>query len=83
MLTDFGIRLISRMSEPGTRSLARIVIAAAEKFPHIGRAFYEAGSLYGATRLAAELEHLLKSGAYCNKNRTERFGQQRFAVERV
>ena len=33
MLTDFGVRLISRMSEPGTRSLARVVIAAAEKFP--------------------------------------------------
>ena len=63
MLRDFGVRLISRMSEPGTRSLARVVIAAAEKFPHIGRAFYEAGPLYGATRLAAELEHLQKSGA--------------------
>ena len=33
MLTDFGVRLITRMSEPGTRSLARVVIAAAEKFP--------------------------------------------------
>ena len=63
MLRDFGVRLISRMSEPGTRSLARVVIAAAEKFPHIGRAFYEAGPLYGATRLAAELEDLQKSGA--------------------
>ena len=63
MLTDFGVRLISRMSEPGTRSLARVVIAAAEKFPNIGRAFYEAGPLYGATRLAAELENLEKSGA--------------------
>ncbi len=63
MLKDFGVRLITRMSEPGTRSLARVVIAAAEKFPHIGRAFYEAGPLYGATRLAAELEHLQKSGA--------------------
>jgi AcrR family transcriptional regulator len=63
MLRDFGVRLISRMSEPGTRSLARVVIAAAEKFPHIGRAFYEAGPLYGATRLATELEHLQKSGA--------------------
>jgi AcrR family transcriptional regulator len=63
MLTDFGVRLITRMSEPGTRSLARVVIAAAEKFPRIGRAFYEAGPLYGATRLAAELEHLQKSGA--------------------
>ena len=44
MLRDFGVRLISRMSEPGTRALARVVIAAAEKFPNIGRAFYEAGS---------------------------------------
>jgi AcrR family transcriptional regulator len=63
MLNDFGVRLISRMAEPGTRSLARVVIAAAEKFPSIGRAFYEAGPLYGANRLAAELENLEKSGA--------------------
>jgi len=63
MLKDFGVRLISRMAEPGTRSLARVVIAAAEKFPSIGRAFYEAGPLYGATRLAAELQNLEKSGA--------------------
>src|SRR5277367_2721396 len=63
MLRDFGVRLISRMSEPGTRSLARVVIAAAEKFPNIGRAFYEAGPLYGATRLAVELENLERSGA--------------------
>jgi AcrR family transcriptional regulator len=63
MLRDFGVRLISRMSEPQTRALARIVIAVAEKFPNIGRAFYEAGPLYGATRLAAELEYLEKSGA--------------------
>ena len=63
MLRDFGVRLISRMAEPGTRALARVVIAAVEKFPNVGRAFYEAGPLYGATRLAAELENLEKSGA--------------------
>jgi AcrR family transcriptional regulator len=63
MLMDFGVRLISRMAEPGTRALARVVIAAAEKFPNVGRAFYEAGPLYGATRLAVELESLEKSGA--------------------
>ena len=55
MLTDFGVRLIRRMSEPETLALARVVIAAVEKFPNIGRAFYEAGPLFGATRLAAEL----------------------------
>jgi AcrR family transcriptional regulator len=63
MLRDFGVRLISRMSEPVPRALARVVIAEAEKFPKIGRAFYEAGPLYGATRLAAELEQLEKAGA--------------------
>ncbi len=62
MLTDFGVRLMSRMTEPGTLALTRVVIAAAEKFPNVGRAFYEAGPLYGATRLAAELGALEKSG---------------------
>jgi AcrR family transcriptional regulator len=63
MLTDFGVRLILRMSEPGTRALARVVIAAVEKFPNVGRAFFESGPLYGATRLAAELKALEAAGA--------------------
>jgi AcrR family transcriptional regulator len=63
MLKDFGVRLITKMAEPYTRSLARVVIAAAEKFPNVGRAFYEAGPLYGANRLAAELQNMEKSGA--------------------
>ncbi len=63
MLTDFGVRLISRMAEPGTLALARVVLAAVEKFPNIGRAFYESGPLYGATRLADELRKLERSGA--------------------
>jgi AcrR family transcriptional regulator len=62
MLYDFGVRLIGRMSEPGTLALARVIVAAAGKFPHIGRAFFEAGPLYGATRLAAELANLEKAG---------------------
>ena len=78
MLMDFGVRLISRMSEPQTRALARVVIAAAEKFPNIGRAFYEAGPLFGATRLAAELEHLEKSGAL----KVSGSGARRLAVRR-
>ena len=63
MLTDFGVRLIGRMVEPSVLALARVVVAAAEKFPKIGRAFYEAGPLYGATRLAGELAALEKAGA--------------------
>jgi AcrR family transcriptional regulator len=63
MLTDFGVRLIQRMSKPETLALARVVVAAVEKFPNIGRAFYEAGPLYGATRLANELRALEEAGA--------------------
>ena len=63
MLTDFGVRLLNRMTEPRTLALARVVIAAVEKFPNIGRAFYESGPLYGATRLADELRKLERAGA--------------------
>jgi AcrR family transcriptional regulator len=63
MLTDFGVRLLRLMTEPGTLALARVVIAAVEKFPNVGRAYYEAGPLYGATRLAEELVALEKAGA--------------------
>jgi AcrR family transcriptional regulator len=63
MLTDFGVRLLGLMTESGTLALARVVIAAAEKFPNVGRAYYEAGPLYGATRLAEELAALEKAGA--------------------
>ena len=63
MLTDFGVRLLHRMTEPGRLALARVVIAAAGKFPNIGRAFYQAGPLYGAMRLAEELMALETAGA--------------------
>jgi AcrR family transcriptional regulator len=63
MLTDFGMRLMRRISAPSTVALGRVVIAAAEKFPNVGRTFYEAGPLYGATRLAAELCKLEAAGA--------------------
>src|SRR5271167_4477456 len=34
MLTDFGVRLVGRMAEPSTLALARVVLAAVEKFPN-------------------------------------------------
>ena len=63
MLTDFGVRLMARMTEPETLALARVVVAAVEKFPSIGRAFYEAGPAFGAARLAGELSALERTGA--------------------
>jgi AcrR family transcriptional regulator len=62
MLTDFGIRLLSRMAEPSTLALSRVVIAAAEKFPNIGRVFFEAGPLYGNQRLAERLRAFEQAG---------------------
>lgn len=63
MLTDFGVRLITRMTKPSLLALARVVVAAVDKFPKIGVAFYEAGPLLGANRLAGELAALEKAGA--------------------
>jgi AcrR family transcriptional regulator len=63
VLTDFGVRLLGRMTEPGRLALARVVIAATEKFPRLGQAFFESGPQYGATRLAEELRALEKAGA--------------------
>jgi AcrR family transcriptional regulator len=62
MLGDFGIRLLSRMTEPHTLALTRVVIAACEKFPNIGRVFFEAGPLYGNERLAERLRALEQAG---------------------
>ena len=62
MLTDFGVRLLNRMTEPSHLALARIIVAAVEKFPSIGRAFFEAGPLYGNSRLAAQLRKLEEAG---------------------
>lgn len=61
-LTDFGVRLIGRMAQSETVALARTIMAAAGKFPKIGRAFYEAGPLFGAGRLTARLAALDASG---------------------
>jgi AcrR family transcriptional regulator len=63
VLTEFGVRLLGLMTEPGRLALARVVIAATEKFPRLGRAFFESGPQYGATRLAEELQALEKAGA--------------------
>ena len=79
MLTDFGVRLIARMAEPNVLALARVVVAATEKFPKIGVAFYQAGPLFGATRLAGELAALEKAGAL----KVPDPGARRLAIHRL
>ncbi len=63
VLLDFAKRLIGELTQPKHVSLVRMVIGAAEKFPDLGRAFFEAGPQFGADRLAAYLDAQAKYGA--------------------
>ncbi|MBS7699122.1 MULTISPECIES: TetR/AcrR family transcriptional regulator [unclassified Chelatococcus] len=55
VLSRLGIRFIGMMIQPEHVSLLRMVIGASEKFPALGRAFFEAGPCYGVTRLSVYL----------------------------
>ncbi|PXW61554.1 TetR/AcrR family transcriptional regulator [Chelatococcus asaccharovorans] len=55
VLTRLATSFISMMIQPDHVSLLRMVIGAAEKFPALGRAFFEAGPCYGVKRLSTYL----------------------------
>jgi AcrR family transcriptional regulator len=61
-LFKFGCRLIEMMSRPDTLAHVRTVIAASAKFPQLGRAFYEAGPCFGASRLSAYMRRMNDAG---------------------
>ena len=63
LLGTMGRRLIEMMVRPETIAHVRVVIAATGRFPRLGRAFYEAGPLYGAQKLAEQLDVFVASGA--------------------
>lgn len=62
VLTRFGVNLIEMMCRPETLAHVRTVIAASGKFPQLGRAFFEAGPLYGATVLAQYMREQTRLG---------------------
>ena len=51
VLTKLGLSYLRRMGKPEHVSSIRMVIGAAEKFPRLGQAFYEAGPCQGIARL--------------------------------
>jgi AcrR family transcriptional regulator len=61
-LTTLGESLLSMMIRPSHLSMVRTVMAAAEKFPELGRTFYDVGPRYGISRLAAYLEEQTRAG---------------------
>lgn len=55
-LTRIGTTFVTMMVRPNHIRLVRMVIGVAEKFPAVGRAFFEAGPAKGCQELAALLE---------------------------
>ena len=62
VLFNFGCTLIEMMSRPDTLAHVRTVIAATNKFPQLGRAFYEAGPCFGANRLSTYMQRMNDEG---------------------
>ncbi len=62
VLTQLGHTYLSRMGTPEHISSIRMVIGAADKFPALGQAFYEAGPCQGVARLAAYFDRQVEAG---------------------
>jgi AcrR family transcriptional regulator len=62
VLTKLGLSYLRRMGTPEHISSIRMVIGAAEKFPRLGQAFYEAGPCQGSARLKAYLDRQVEAG---------------------
>jgi AcrR family transcriptional regulator len=62
VLTKLGHSYLGRMGKPEHISSVRMVIGAAEKFPGLGHAFYEAGPCQGIARLKAYLDIQTEAG---------------------
>ncbi|MCJ2014421.1 TetR/AcrR family transcriptional regulator [Methylobacterium sp. J-076] len=62
VLTQLGHIYLTEMSRPEHVSLVRMVIGACEKFPHLGRAYYEAGPALGVERLSRYLDAQVQAG---------------------
>jgi len=61
-LTRLGHSYLSELIRPEHVTVIRMVIGACEKFPRLGKAFFEAGPVQGATRLGAYLDAQVAAG---------------------
>jgi AcrR family transcriptional regulator len=62
VLGRLGRSLVMMMLQPDHIALLRMVIGAAEKFPALGQAFFEAGPCYGVRRLSDYLARQSAAG---------------------
>lgn len=63
VLRRMGVSLMTLMLDPAHVAQVRTIVAAASKFPEIGRVFYEAGPQFGQERLAVWLRRKVAEGA--------------------
>jgi AcrR family transcriptional regulator len=61
-LKNLGLIYLRRMGKPEHISSIRMVMGAAEKFPRLGQAFYEAGPCQGIARLSAYFDRQVQAG---------------------
>ncbi|MDQ0509481.1 TetR/AcrR family transcriptional regulator [Ancylobacter amanitiformis] len=62
LLRRIGTSFMTMMVQPDHIRLLRMVMGAAEKFPRIGRTFYDAGPCHGGQRLAQLLHEQAELG---------------------
>jgi AcrR family transcriptional regulator len=62
VLRKLGLSYLRRMGKPEHISSIRMVMGAAEKFPRLGQAFYEAGPCQGIARLSAYFDRQVEAG---------------------
>ena len=62
ILYDFGLSMMKLMSSEESIAQVRTVVAVADKFPEIGRNFYEAGPAFAIAKIAAYLSRRMAAG---------------------
>jgi AcrR family transcriptional regulator len=80
LLTRLGVSFVTIMVRPDHIALIRMVMAAAEKFPGVGRVFFETGPCFGMARLAAILEKRVEDGSLAISGDIELAAAQFFAL---
>ena len=62
VLTELGLRMVRLFTSPESISWVRTVVAIGEKFPEVGRAFFEAGPAYAIKKVTQILEAKIADG---------------------
>jgi AcrR family transcriptional regulator len=62
VLTELGLRMVRLFTSTESISWVRTVVAIGEKFPDVGRAFFEAGPAYSVKKVTQFLETKIADG---------------------